>query len=295
MFRRIRIVSLAALVVSAVGAAPMPALADDGDIIVISGGVAAEGASGQVDRVVFTARLFGGDPSSTAVTARFRTSPMHTTTQPGDATEGTACTGQVDYVRQDKLVTIPANLDPAEVTITVPICGDTADEATYENFAGLLSDVVNAECTSDTCGAIGGITDDDVATASTLSVANDNETEGDGGLMPRRLRFTVTLAPASSNTVTVQANTAPGFASKAVPTASAIGVGRYCFLDEDADFISVSTTLQFDPGQTTKNVDVTICQDTRNELDENLRLVLSNPTNAVIGDGQATGFILDDD
>jgi chitinase len=138
------------------------------------------------------------------------------------------------------------------------------------------------------------INNDNPAQLPTLSVANDSETEGDGSIFPSRLRFVVTLSTASSQSVTVQANTAAGFASKAVPTVSALAGAKNCY-GADSDYIAKSTSVQFEPGQTTKTVDISICQDSRNELNENLRLVLSAATNATIADGEATGYILDDD
>jgi serralysin len=276
------------VLVSAAAVAPLPAAADAGDIIVIDGGLVAEGSSGQVDRVVFTAGLLGGNPSQVPVTFRFRTSVMHNSPQPGDAVQGTACSGQVDYIGQDRTVTIPANVAP-QVEIGVSICGDTLDEA-METFAGLISEPVGAECTADSCGAIGGIDDDDAAPLSALSVANDSEVEGDFPFERQRaLRFTVTLAPASSRTVTVNAATTLGSQS-----IGALAKGSAsCFAG--VDYVNQSLTLQFDPGQTSKVVSVPICAELVNEPNENLSLKLSTPTNATIADAQAVGIIVDDD
>jgi Calx-beta domain-containing protein len=104
-----------------------------------------------------------------------------------------------------------------------------------------------------------------------LAVSDVSATEGGN------LTFTVTLAPASANTVTVDYATADGTATAG------------------ADYTAASGTLQFLPGETSKTVAVAVAGDTLDELDETLSLNLSNAINASIADGQGIGNILDDD
>ena len=94
------------------------------------------------------------------------------------------------------------------------------------------------------------------------------------------LKFPVSLLPASGQTVTVKYRTVDG-------TATA-----------PADYTALPlTTLTFDPGQTSKEVDVPIADDAIDEIAETVRLELSEPTATTIvpGAGVATGTITDDD
>src|SRR5262249_21209748 len=89
--------------------------------------------------------------------------------------------------------------------------------------------------------------------------------------------FTVSLSNPSVQTVTVNYATA-GFTATA-----------------GSDFTSVSGTLTFNPGQTTKTVTVSVLGDTTWERDETFRLNLSNNVGAAMGDSQGIGTILNDD
>src|SRR5205814_1890801 len=101
-------------------------------------------------------------------------------------------------------------------------------------------------------------------------------TEGNSGTT--NANFTVTLSPASGRAVTVNYATADGTA--AAP----------------ADYVSVPTsTLIFNPGETTKSITVPVNGDTVDETDETFAVNLSNPTNATLSTATGTGTILDDD
>jgi hypothetical protein len=58
---------------------------------------------------------------------------------------------------------------------------------------------------------------------------------------------------------------------------------------------TASGTLTFGPGEKTKTVDVTISGETTLESDEAFTVNLSNPVNASVADGSATGTIQNDD
>ncbi|MDE2902268.1 MAG: hypothetical protein OXP73_04500, partial [Chloroflexota bacterium] len=62
-----------------------------------------------------------------------------------------------------------------------------------------------------------------------------------------------------------------------------------------ADYVPAASTLVFNPGQRTKHVEVTVLDDTHDEGSETLTLVLSNPMEARIEDGEATGTIVNSD
>ena len=105
--------------------------------------------------------------------------------------------------------------------------------------------------------------------APELSVADAEGTEG----TDTAIAFTVTLAPAAATGVTVHYATADG-------TATA-----------PADYTSTSSTLTFEPGQTSKTVEVPIADDDEEDSGETFTLVLSDPSGAVLADAEATGTI----
>jgi len=108
-----------------------------------------------------------------------------------------------------------------------------------------------------------------------ISIGDATVTEGDSGSL--NAVFTVTLSKASTQTVTVQYATADG---------SAIS---------GADFTSVTGTLTFAPGETSKTIPVAVTGDLIDEYDENFSVNLSAPTNAKTADGIGIGTILDND
>src|SRR5205085_9234751 len=94
--------------------------------------------------------------------------------------------------------------------------------------------------------------------------------------------FTVVLSRQFSSQVTAQYATADGTA--AAGTCGSAG----------ADYQSASGTLTFQPNETIKTVAVSICSDGDAGTaapDETFTLNFSNPSNATIADGQATGTI----
>lgn len=112
--------------------------------------------------------------------------------------------------------------------------------------------------------------------APKLSIDDVSVDEGDSGTTPAN--FTVSLAPASPESVTITYATANG-------TANAPG-----------DYIAVAATpLTFAPGETTKTVTVDVVGDILDEPNETFTVNLSNVTGATIADGQGVGTIVDDD
>jgi hypothetical protein len=108
-----------------------------------------------------------------------------------------------------------------------------------------------------------------------LIIADTSVLEGTGGMSTAV--FTVTLAPASSQPVTVDYATADG-------TAVA-----------PADYTATSGTLTFTPGETEQTISVPIVADDVDELDETFFVHLSNASGATILLGTAVGTIIDDD
>jgi hypothetical protein len=99
------------------------------------------------------------------------------------------------------------------------------------------------------------------------------------------MTFKVTLSAASTDSVTVDYATRPGD-SKNLPPAQAAEIGE--------DYLSAAGTLTFAPGETTKNIDVTVVPEpgVLSEPDEYFGVDLTNPVNAIITRGTATGTIV---
>lgn len=108
-----------------------------------------------------------------------------------------------------------------------------------------------------------------------LSINNVTVVEGNAG--STNAVFTVTLSPASSQTVTVDYSTSNGTAI------------------DPADYQFVSGTLTFTSGQTTRTITVPIVGDTVPEPTETFFVNLVNATNATIATPQGAGTINDDD
>ena len=156
--------------------------------------------------------------------------------------------------------------------VTVLVNGDTTVEPN-ETFTVNLSNPSNASI-ADNQG-VGTIINDDGAQPG-VSVNDVSMNEGNGGTTV--FNFTVSLSAASSQTVTVNYATADG-------TAFA-----------PSDYTSVSTAaVTFNPGETTKQISVSVNGDTAIEPNETFNVNLSNAVNAAISDNQGVGTIVNDD
>ncbi|MFN8489045.1 MAG: Calx-beta domain-containing protein [Caldilineaceae bacterium] len=181
---------------------------------------------------------------------------------------GTATAGQ-DYTAISGTLTFaPGQLSQ---TFAVPITDDLIREAD-ETISLTLSSPVSA--TLGTPGNVATVTikDDDPAPTVQFSSATFITTEGSVGVVMVKLSspsaFPVTVAYATNDN-----------------TAKAPG-----------DYTSSSGILTFAPGVTSQTFNVTTVNDTLNEDNETVKLVLSNATNAVLG-GQSNALltILDND
>ena len=104
-----------------------------------------------------------------------------------------------------------------------------------------------------------------------FSVADDSADEGG------TLYFRVELSPTRESTTRVDYTTMDGTATAG------------------ADYVPASGTLVFNAGQRTKHVEVTVLDDAHDEGSETLKLVLSNPIEARLEIGEATGIITNSD
>ena len=143
-----------------------------------------------------------------------------------------------------------------------------------------ISAVVDLAC--DELGAICTIDDRPLTEAPSVTVHRIEQTlsvaDAEVGEGPRAvLVFEVTLARAADHPVTVDYATAEGTATAG------------------EDYEAVSGTLSFETGQTTATVQVPVLDDSHDEGEETLTLVLTNASNARIHDGEALGIIVNSD
>ena len=110
----------------------------------------------------------------------------------------------------------------------------------------------------------------------TLPVLTVADARAEEGTDPT-LDFSVRLNAAVETTVTVDYATADGTATAG------------------EDYAATSGTLTFAPGETSKTVSVPVLDDSHDEGSETLALKLSNAQGARIGDGEATGTIVNSD
>jgi hypothetical protein len=183
--------------------------------------------------------------------------------------DGTAVAG-LDYAAVPATVLTFA---PGEISkqIAIPIVADTLNEVNETLNVNLSNPVI---ATLNNNKGVGTINDDDPI--PTISIDNPSLFEGGSGtsIMP----FTVSLSAASGKTITVKYQTANG-------TATA-----------PSDFTALSlTTLTFQPGVQSMNVNVSIKGDALNEADETFLINLSAPSNATFASSQGVGTIRNDD
>ncbi len=175
--------------------------------------------------------------------------------------------------------------------------GGSGDDIMRGDGTALLSstagnDVINGQGGNDTLFGGGGADNMDGGSGNdvvdsndalpeaapvTVTVVGGSVLEGNAGTV--NLPFTLTLSQASFLPITVNVSTADGSASAA------------------SDYTAISNQLvTFAPGQTTATVNVSVNGDATNEVNETVRLILSNPTNgARLQNQEAAGTITNDD
>ena len=228
---------------------------DEPSLSIAASAAVTEGDSGSTD-MVFTVNL--APAAGQEVTVDYGVDASSTATADTDFT--------------DLSGTLTFAVGETSKTITVSVTGDAVDEPD-ETVVLKLSNASNAAI--GTATATGTITDDDEPSLSIAASAA--VTEGDSGSTD--MVFTITLAPASDQEVTVEYGV-----DTIASTATA-----------DTDFTDLSGTLTFAVGETSKTITVSVTGDAVDEPDETVVLKLSNASNAAIGMATATGTITDDD
>jgi hypothetical protein len=207
------------------------------------------------------------DAGTATLTATLSAAPAATTTVDYATADGTAIAGS-DYTASSGTLTFGPSVTTQ--TFDVPITDDTADEPTPESFTVTLSSPSNAALGSPSTATVSINDNDD---APSISIADATVAENAGPLS-----FAVTLSNPSASTITVDFSTADGTATTA-----------------DSDYVAEIGTLTFNPGETVASVEVTVTDDGVVEPNETLTVTLTNPANATVLDGSATGTITNDD
>jgi len=179
---------------------------------------------------------------------------------------GTATQG-VDFVATSGTLVFAAGETLKEVV--VPVVRDTAAEA-QETFTLQLSNLVGTATLGAAAGT-GTILNDDVS----ISVDDAAAFEGTGGA--RAANVVVRLSAPSPLPVSVDFATANG-------SAGATG-----------DYQASTGTVTILPGQTVGTLSVPLVTDGERESDETFQVLLSNPVNGTIADGEAAVTIRNDD
>lgn len=188
-----------------------------------------------------------------------------------DTKEGSAVAGEDFTAISDSLT-----FDPGETIqqIAVEVNGDIFDEGTFETFTVHLSNPQQAKIVDGE--AVGTITDDDTARLS--HEAGPQVLEGDSGTTPAV--FTVTLSTPAAFIVTVDYELSSGFGDTGAKAGE--------------DFIDISDTLKFQPGETIQTYTVDIIGDTEPEEDEIFSSLIKNANVPITVNG-SLGHILNDD
>ena len=236
---------------------------DDNATININNVTIVEGDNGTTN-AVFTVSL--SNPVNEVVTVDYTTA------------DGTATVADNDYV---PIPTTTLTFNPNETTqqITVEVNGDKIvenDETFFLNLSNLQTNSSNVTL-GDNQG-IGTINNDDDAT---IDIEDVTITEGDKGTT--NFVFTVSLSNLVDEVVTVDYTTADVTATVA-----------------DNDYVPIpTTTLTFNPEETTKEIIVEVTGDKIVENDETFFLNLSNlqtnSSNVTLEDNQGVGTIENDD
>lgn len=211
-----------------------------------------------------------GDTGQTLVVFTVSVSPpgMGVVTVDFETADGTATSQSGDYNSNMGTLTFTNN---SAAFVTNIVNGDYNFES-HEYFVLNLSNVTGATL-QDGQGRCTILNDD---TQKFLSIGNASVVEGDTGTVAAV--FTVSLAPASAIPVSVGYLSSDGTAAVA-----------------DLDYAPASGTLTFAPGETAKQVTVTINGDTNAEPDEVFFVSLLNPVNALLNVGQGVGTIVGDE
>ena len=182
-------------------------------------------------------------------------------------TNGTAAAG-LDYTSTTGTLTFAPGV--TEQIVRVNLVDDNVTEPN-ETFFVDLSGVSSTAATIRTSRGTGTILNDD---ASQISINDVTALESSG-----TFNFTVSLNRPSASSISVRVATANGTARSG----------------KSGDYLALSGTLIFNPGETSKTISVTVRNDTVVESNETFFVNLSSASGATISDSRGLGTILDND
>lgn len=237
---------------------------DDQPELNISPATVVEGDPGDTRQLAFEVTL----SSEAAVPVSF----TFTTASGDDPDSDTNATAGQDFTATTQRVTIPVGATSATINV------DVSEDLLVESDEEMTASIVDPDGASIGTGtATGTIENDDFPT---VSIRDTSVVEGDAG-DTNQLVYTLELSEPFSEEVTVDVAT--------LDTGSAT---------PGTDFDTVEGTVTFTPGTataTTATFAVDVIGDGDAEPFETVNVALSNPSNATIADGTATGTINDDD
>ncbi len=228
--------------------------------------------------LVLTPSSIGENGGTSTVTASLDRPSPRPTTVTVTAVPVSPATAD-DYALNGSELTIAA--DSLASTGSVTITATDNDEDAPDRTVTVSGTAANAQGVTGPDDATLTITDDDDPPPAVLSIDDASATEGDAGDTP--LAFTVRLTPEAKEAVTVDWRTSDGTATAGT------------------DYTAGTGSLTFGPGETVRTVTVQATGDGVDEPDETFTVTLSNVSAssgssvAVLGDGTATGTIVDDD
>lgn len=172
-----------------------------------------------------------------------------------------------------------------EKTFSLDVFDDWEPENNEQVYVKAV--VVSGNATIEDGLAIGRIIDDDFV--PTVSISDAEMVEGDYEDFynaPPTMKFTVSLDAAAYYTVSVDLSTVD------YPLTT---IDRSASIYEDFYPLYDWTNLTFEPGETTKTIEVEVHPDEIYEPDEQFAVEVVSAYGAVVGDGLAIGTIIDDD
>ncbi len=219
-----------------------------------------------------------GAGNASAVTAMLSHPSSALTTVTVSATPGTNAVAGDFALSANTALTIAVGATTSTGTVTVTANDNSDDEADKQVIVSGAA--ANALGVTDPLDMTLTIADDDMSgggSDSEISISSPGVNEGDLGTVD--LAYTVLLRPANMVAVSVEyADAGTGTATPGV------------------DYVPLSPgTLVFAPGDTIKTVTVQVHSDQMVELDETVLVALSDPADATIAVGTATGTIFNDD
>jgi len=196
------------------------------------------------------------NPSAATITVNYSTSPE-------------SASAGVDYTTI-ALSTLTFNPLETIKTISVAVLGDNIvepDERFYLNITNATPKTAIVKNQG-----IGTILNNDVAN---VSISDVTVTEGNSGTTATN--FVVTLSKPSSQAIFLNYSTSSGSATGGV------------------DYQTITSTLNFDPGQTIKTISINVFGENLVETDETFAVNLTSASGATIVKGTGTGTILNND